>query len=120
VDVEKDESTTLTADSRRAAFYGLTRADLPVATTALFGTACVFGGASPGLLAARVLENHARIMLIVERDDVNTQGNPAAGVSQDRQAHVPPPVGLAQIERWLPGTTCGAQPVGTYLVGADR
>lgn len=59
VDVEKDESTTLTADSARAAFYRLTRTDLPVATTALFDTAGVFGGASPGLLAARVLANHA-------------------------------------------------------------
>jgi hypothetical protein len=55
------------------------------------------------------------IVLIVERDDVKTQGNPAVGVSQDRQAHAPPPGGLAQIERWLPGTTCEASPWGTYM-----
>jgi heterodisulfide reductase subunit A-like polyferredoxin len=67
---------TLTADSARAVFDRLTRTDPPVHTTVLFDTACVLGGSIAGLLAARVLADHARTVLVIERDDVNTQGNP--------------------------------------------
>lgn len=111
---------TLTADSARAAFDRLTRTDPPVHTTVLFDTACVLGGSIAGLLAARVLADHARTVLVIERDDVNTQGNPRAGVPQDRQGHVLLPGGLAQIERWLPGFTREAQDSGSVLVTPDR
>ena len=67
-----------------------------------------------------MLADHARTVLVIERDDVNTQGNPRAGVPQDRQGHVLLPGGLAQIERWLPGFTRGAQDSGGVLVTPDR
>jgi heterodisulfide reductase subunit A-like polyferredoxin len=76
---------TFTADSARAVFDRPTRTDPPVHTV-VFDTACVLGGSIAGLLAARVLADHARTVLVIERDDVNTQGNPRAGVPHD-QAH---------------------------------
>jgi 2-polyprenyl-6-methoxyphenol hydroxylase-like FAD-dependent oxidoreductase len=111
---------TLSADSDRAVFDRLTRTDLPARTSVLFDTACVLGGSIAGLLAARVLADHARTVLIIERDEVNTEGRPRAGVPQDRQGHVLLPGGRAQIERWLPGFTCEAQDCGAVLVGPDR
>jgi 2-polyprenyl-6-methoxyphenol hydroxylase-like FAD-dependent oxidoreductase len=80
----------------------------------------VLGGSIAGLLAARVLADHARTVLIIERDQVNTEGRPRAGVPQDRQGHGLLPGGLAQIERWLPGLTREAQELGGVLVGPDQ
>ncbi len=111
---------TLTTDSPRAVFDRLTRTDPPVHTPVLFDTACVLGGSIAGLLAARVLADHARTVLIIERDDVNTEGRPRSGVPQDRQGHALLPGGRAQIERWLPGITREAQDLGGALVRPDQ
>jgi 2-polyprenyl-6-methoxyphenol hydroxylase-like FAD-dependent oxidoreductase len=111
---------TLLPDSARAVFDRLTRTDLPARTPVLFETACVLGGSIAGLLAARVLADHARVVLIIERDVVNTEGRPRAGVPQDRHGHVLLPGGRAQIERWLPGITREAQDLGGVLVGPDQ
>jgi glycine/D-amino acid oxidase-like deaminating enzyme len=54
----------------------MARANPPVAHHHLVDTACVLGGSIAGLLAARVLADHARTVLVIERDDVTTQGNP--------------------------------------------
>jgi heterodisulfide reductase subunit A-like polyferredoxin len=78
-----------------AAFDKLTRVDLPERTPVLFDTACVLGGSIAGLLAARVLADHARTVLIIERDQVNVDGLPRAGVPQDCQGHGLLPGGLA-------------------------
>jgi 2-polyprenyl-6-methoxyphenol hydroxylase-like FAD-dependent oxidoreductase len=107
-------------DSPIAVFDKLTRVDLPDRTPVLFDTACVLGGSIAGLLAARVLADHARTVLIIERDQVNVEGRPRAGVPQDRQGHGLLPGGLAQIERWLPGFTREAQDGGGVLVGPDQ
>jgi hypothetical protein len=53
-----------------------TRTDPPVHTTVLFDTARELGGSIDALLAARVPADHARTVLVIERDDVNTQGRP--------------------------------------------
>jgi 2-polyprenyl-6-methoxyphenol hydroxylase-like FAD-dependent oxidoreductase len=111
---------TLTADSPRVVFDRLCRTDRPAHTSVLFDTACVLGGSIAGLLAARVLADHARTVLIIERDVVNTDGNPRAGVPHDRQGHVLLPGGRAQIERWLPGVTREAQDRGGVLVGPQQ
>jgi 2-polyprenyl-6-methoxyphenol hydroxylase-like FAD-dependent oxidoreductase len=100
-----------------AIFDQLVRVDLPERTRVLFDTACVLGGSVAGLLAARVLADHARTVVLIERDQVNVQGRPRAGVPQDRQGHGLLPGGLAQIERWLPGFTRAAQDLGGVLVG---
>ena len=101
-------------------FDQLNRVDLPARTPVLFDTACVLGGSVAGLLAARVLADHSRRALIIERDQVNVEGRPRAGIPQDRQGHVLLPGGLAQIERWLPGVTREAQDLGGVLVGRDQ
>ena len=107
-------------ESPIAVFDKLTRVDLSNRTPVLFDTACVLGGSIAGLLAARVLADHARTVLIIERDEVNVEGRPRAGVPQDRQGHGLLPGGLAQIERWLPGFTREAQDLGGVLVGPDK
>ncbi|MFG2368596.1 FAD-dependent monooxygenase [Streptomyces mirabilis] len=108
------------ADSPIAVFDRLTRVDLPQHTPVLLDTACVLGGSIAGLLAARVLADHARTVVIIERDQVNVAGLPRAGVPQDRQGHGLLPGGLAQIERWLPGLTQEAQDLGAVLVSPDQ
>ena len=111
---------TVTTDSPRAVFDRLNKTSRPTRTSVLFDTACVLGGSIAGLLAARVLSDHARRVLIIERDVVNTEGQARAGVPQDRQGHALLPGGRAQIERWLPGFTCEAQDSGGVLVRPDQ
>jgi 2-polyprenyl-6-methoxyphenol hydroxylase-like FAD-dependent oxidoreductase len=111
---------TLTADSDRAVFDRLNRTDLPAHTPVLFDTACVLGGSIAGLLAARVLADHARKVLIIERDAVDTEAISRAGVPHDRQGHLLLPGGRAQIERWLPGFTREVQDRGGVLAGPTK
>lgn len=108
------------AESQIAVFDRLTQVGLPERTPVLFDTACVLGGSIAGLLAARVLADHARTVRIVERDQINTEGRPRAGVPQDRQGHALLPGGLAQIERRLPGFTREAQRLGGVFAGPDH
>ena len=57
---------TATADSDRAVFDRLSRTGLPSHTSVVFDTACVLGGSIAGLLATRVLADHARKVLIMK------------------------------------------------------
>lgn len=79
--------------------------------------AVVLGGSIAGLLAARVLRDHAAEVVVVERDDLG--GEPAArrGVPQGRQLHGLLSRGLAEIERLFPGFT--AEVVAAGAVVAD-
>lgn len=104
----------------RDVFNRLVRTDPPVAGSVLFDTACVLGGSIAGLLAARVLADHARTVLVIERDEVNTQGRSRSGVPQDRQGHALVPGGRAQLDRWLPGFTREAQDRGAVLSRPDQ
>jgi 2-polyprenyl-6-methoxyphenol hydroxylase-like FAD-dependent oxidoreductase len=108
------------AESAAAVFERIVRVEMPEQTAVVLDTACVLGGSIAGLLAARVLADHARNVLIVERDEVNMAGRPRTGVPQDRQGHGLLPGGLAQIERWLPGITQEAQDLGGVLVGPQQ
>lgn len=65
----------------------------------------VVGGSVAGLLAARVLTDHASEVVIVERDDLG--GGPARrrGVPQGTQVHGLLARGLEQIESLFPGIT---------------
>jgi hypothetical protein len=71
-----------------AAFTRLAEARPPGRPSIWFDTACVLGGSIAGLLAARVLADHARSVVVIERDAVNAEGRSRAGVPQDRQVHV--------------------------------
>ena len=68
-----------------AAFTQLVEARPPERPSIWFDTACVLGGSIAGLLAARVLADHARRVVVIERDVVNVDGRSRAGVPQDRQ-----------------------------------
>jgi len=111
---------TVTTESPLVVFDRLTRTDRPVHTPVLFDTACVLGGSVAGLLAARVLADHSRRVLIIERDVTDTEGQGRTGVPQDRQGHVLLPGGRAQIERWFPGFTGTTQDCGGVLVRPDQ
>ncbi len=66
--------------------------------------AVVLGGSVAGLLAARVLADHAEEVVILERDeDVDVLDGQRRGVPQRLQVHALLPGGRAQIERWFPG-----------------
>jgi 2-polyprenyl-6-methoxyphenol hydroxylase-like FAD-dependent oxidoreductase len=85
-------------------------------------TAVVLGGSIAGLLAARVLADHAKNVAIIERDERGRQAEDAGhpGVPQGRQAHILLPAGRAQLERWYPGLTREAQDRGAVLCGPER
>jgi 2-polyprenyl-6-methoxyphenol hydroxylase-like FAD-dependent oxidoreductase len=124
-------------------FSAIATSEPPAGTRVLFRRAIVLGGSVAGLMAARVLSDHAEQVLIVDRDDLaaldlpddRIAADPAAvgprpGVPQGSQVHALLPSGQIQLERWFPGfneqaLTAGAvnPPPGTnrfYLDGRLR
>lgn len=83
----------------------------------LFGTACVLGAGVAGLVAARVLADHADRVVIIEPDGLDAGSNGAArpGVPQGYQVHVLLPGGRAQLERFFPGVVEQAVEEGAAL-----
>ncbi|MGI5143496.1 FAD-dependent monooxygenase [Streptomyces sp. CA-106110] len=79
----------------------------------------MLGGSVAGLLAARVLSDHARRVVIIERDEVSAEGTSRPGVPHDQQVHTLLPAGRLWIERWLPGLSHAAQDRGATLAGTD-
>jgi len=65
----------------------------------------VLGGSVAGLLAARVVSDHASEVVIVERDDLGTGPVTRRGVPQGNQVHGLLARGLEQIEALFPGIT---------------
>ncbi|MEU7041764.1 FAD-dependent monooxygenase [Streptomyces varsoviensis] len=78
------------------------------------------GGSIAGLLAARVLSDRAREVVIVEPDDISAETGTRSGVPQGQQVHTLLPAGRLWIERWLPGVTQEAQERGASLCGPDK
>jgi len=107
-------------------FAALSTPKPPEQTEVLFRQVVVLGGSVAGLMAARVLSEHAERVLIIERDDlaaldlpderiaadpVGTIG-PRPGVPQGSQVHALLPAGRQQLERWFPGFTKQALAAG--------
>jgi 2-polyprenyl-6-methoxyphenol hydroxylase-like FAD-dependent oxidoreductase len=90
---------------------------VPADTQRLFGTACVLGGGLAGLVAARVLADHADRVVIIEPDsqDAGANSEPRPGVPQGYQVHVLLPGGRAQLERFYPGIVEQAVDEGAAL-----
>lgn len=87
----------------------------PADTMVVLDTAVVLGGSVAGLLAARVLSDHAAAVIVIERDDIGEGAGPRPGVPHAPQPHSLLPAGLIQLERWFPGFTeqalaAGARP----------
>ncbi|MEU7042017.1 hypothetical protein AB0A77_13285 [Streptomyces varsoviensis] len=67
--------------------------------------AIVLGGSIAGLMAARVLSDHADEVVIIERDGLGPADAGRPGVPQIKQLHVVLEGGRLQMERWFPGLT---------------
>ncbi|GGO90612.1 FAD-dependent oxidoreductase [Wenjunlia tyrosinilytica] len=79
-------------------------------------TAVVLGGSVAGLMAARVLSDHAESVVVVEADDLEA-GGARPGAPQSVQLHALLDMGRTQIERWFPGLT--AELVAGGAVASD-
>lgn len=85
--------------------------------------AIVLGGGIAGLLAARVLADHARRVTLVERDRMPAAPNaalPRKGIPQGRHAHALLVRGLNSVEALLPGFAAEAVREGAVPGNAAR
>jgi 2-polyprenyl-6-methoxyphenol hydroxylase-like FAD-dependent oxidoreductase len=98
--------------SPAAVFARISDPDPPTGTTVVMDTAVVLGGSIAGLLAARVLSDHAVTVIIIERDEPGEGPELRPGVPQATQQHSLLPGGLIQLERWFPGFTESALAAG--------
>lgn len=81
--------------------------------------AVVLGGSIAGLLAARVLSEHAGKVIIIERDDAATDALLRPGVPHGSQVHALLPAGVRQLERWFDGFLTEALMAGAVRPPAD-
>jgi 2-polyprenyl-6-methoxyphenol hydroxylase-like FAD-dependent oxidoreductase len=90
--------------SRTRIFAEIGSDERPTGSPVTLGTVVVLGGSIAGMLAARVLADHAERVLIVERDVV-APGDTSLrkGAPQGSQIHGLLPAGSRQLERWFPG-----------------
>ncbi|MER7112020.1 FAD-dependent oxidoreductase [Streptomyces sp. NPDC000229] len=79
--------------------------------------AVVVGGSIAGLLAARVLAEHAQRVTIVERDRFPDEPGPRAGVPQGQHTHVLLEGGQLALEQLLPGVVEELREQGSPRVG---
>jgi 2-polyprenyl-6-methoxyphenol hydroxylase-like FAD-dependent oxidoreductase len=85
----------------------------------LMGEAIVVGGSVAGLLAARVLADHAESVVIIDRDEPAALAGARSGVPQGTQLHGLLPVGLVQLDRWFPGFSEQALAAGACAAPAE-
>jgi 2-polyprenyl-6-methoxyphenol hydroxylase-like FAD-dependent oxidoreductase len=110
------DRSTFMPESPVAVFERLVHTGPPGSPEALLDTAVVLGGSVAGLLAARVLAEHARRVVVLEPDELPAAPASRPGVPQDRQVHTLLPAGQQWLERWLPGITARAQEQGASFV----
>jgi 2-polyprenyl-6-methoxyphenol hydroxylase-like FAD-dependent oxidoreductase len=84
-------------------FAAITTTERPARTDVILGRAVVLGSSMAGLMAARVLSDHADEVLLIERDETDAGDDPRPGVPQGTQVHALLPSGAAQLDRWFPG-----------------
>lgn len=90
----------------------------PATTQRRLRRAVVLGGGIAGLLAARVLSDHAEEVLVVERDDSDGT-DPRPGVPQGTQVHALLKGGEIQLARWFPGFVDEAVAMGMVMPTDD-
>jgi 2-polyprenyl-6-methoxyphenol hydroxylase-like FAD-dependent oxidoreductase len=106
-------------ESPAAVFARLSDPEPPAETPVVLGTAVVLGGSVAGLLAARVLADHADTVVVIDRDDPGESPEARATVPQGTQIHALLPSGLRQLERWFPGFREWALGVGACAAPAE-
>ncbi|WP_199442798.1 FAD-dependent oxidoreductase [Umezawaea beigongshangensis] len=107
-------------ESAARTFHRLGTTEAPTDTRRLFGTAVVLGGSIAGLLAARVLADHAERVVVVERDEITGSPAPRPGVPQSAQVHTLLPGGRRQLDRWFDGFSHEAVAAGAVLTGPEN
>ncbi|MER7888418.1 FAD-dependent oxidoreductase [Micromonospora sp. NPDC094482] len=93
-------------------FSEIATAQRPTEASVVMRRAVVLGGSVAGLMAARVLSDHAEEVLIIERDPSDVDDGPRPGVPQGSQVHALLPAGQIQLERWFPGIVDEAMALG--------
>ncbi|WP_345802227.1 FAD-dependent monooxygenase [Microbacterium sp. AZCO] len=106
-------------ESPAKVFARLSTRERPDVAAPRLRRAVVLGGSVAGLLAARVLADHAHEVLVVERDG-EAAGEERRGVPQRLQVHALLPGGRAQIERWFPGFGQEAAEQGAVASAAEQ
>src|SRR6266566_2793976 len=101
------------------AFEEISTPQPPESTPVLMRRAVVLGASMAGLMAARVLSDHAEQVLLIERDDSDTDAGARPGVPQGSQVHALPPAGAVQLERWFPGFNAAAMEAGAVVPPSD-
>jgi 2-polyprenyl-6-methoxyphenol hydroxylase-like FAD-dependent oxidoreductase len=101
-------------------FADVVAVEPPAAPRMVVRRAVVLGASIAGLMAARVLSDHADEVLIIERDAADAGGEPRAGVPQGTQVHGLLPAGQRQLERWFPGFFAEACAGGAVVPPVDR
>jgi 2-polyprenyl-6-methoxyphenol hydroxylase-like FAD-dependent oxidoreductase len=107
------------AVSPMRAFAKISTPETPSSTAVLLKRAVVLGASIAGLLAARVLSDHAEQVVLIERDASDTGIEPRPGVPQGTQVHALLPAGAVQLERWFPGFAAEAVAAGVVKRPAD-
>ncbi|MBQ0902148.1 NAD(P)/FAD-dependent oxidoreductase [Micromonospora sp. U21] len=101
-------------------FSEIATAERPAETRVVMRRAVVLGGSIAGLMAARVLSDHADDVLIIERDPSDVDDGPRLGVPQGSQVHALLPSGQIQLERWFPGIVDEALALGAPPPPGDQ
>jgi len=102
--------------SRRLAEIGT--ALRPADNAVIMRRAVVLGASVAGLMAARVLSDHAEEVVVIERD--STGGTlPRPGVPQGTQVHALLKAGEVQLARWFPGFVDEAVAMGMVAPAPD-
>ena len=84
------------------------------------GDAIVIGASIGGLCAARVLAEHFREVIVIEKDDLSDNFASRKGVPQGRHAHALLARGAELVEQFFPGLTEDALGVGAISVELAR
>ncbi|MFD8499362.1 FAD-dependent oxidoreductase [Amycolatopsis sp. NPDC059657] len=101
-------------------FARLSTAEPPSRTEILMDKAVVLGGSVAGLLAARVLADHAGSVVIVERDELPAAPAPRPGTPHDGQVHGLLPGGRVQLDRFFTGFSDQALAEGAIFSPSER
>ncbi|HEX6339625.1 FAD-dependent oxidoreductase [Umezawaea sp.] len=107
-------------ESAARVFDRLATTEPPTHTRTLFDRAVVLGGSVAGLLAARVLADHAERVVVVERDERTERAEERRGVPQSAQVHTLLPGGRRQLDRWFEGFSKEAVAEGAVLAKPGR
>jgi 2-polyprenyl-6-methoxyphenol hydroxylase-like FAD-dependent oxidoreductase len=108
------------ASSKARTFARIGSTEPPPGAPPQLDTAVVLGGSIAGMMAARVLADHAQTVVVVERDAPSTDNSPRHGVPQGTQVHALLPGGNRQMERWFPGFTAEAVAAGAFPATAEQ